>query len=71
MPTNVANQPTKLLTEREAAQRLGLKNSATLAVWRSTGRYALPFVRVGRNIRYSETAVEAFIEANTVGGDGA
>jgi len=41
----------ELLDEKQAAAKLDL-TPGTLSVWRSTGRYALPFVKVGRNVRY-------------------
>jgi excisionase family DNA binding protein len=41
----------RLLTDDEAAKILGV-TPGTLQVWRSTGRYQLPFVKVGRNVRY-------------------
>lgn len=38
----------------------------TLAVWRCTKRYPLPWVRVGRNVMYKTEDVQAFIESRTV-----
>jgi excisionase family DNA binding protein len=55
-----------LLTEVQAAEILGVK-PATLQVWRSTRRYPLPYVKTGRLVRYRQSAIEAFIEARTVG----
>ena len=40
-----------VMTPEQAAEYLGVATQ-TLAVWRSTGRCALPFVKVGRNARY-------------------
>lgn len=40
-----------LLTTPEAATYLGI-SPKTLETWRSTGRQAVPYVRVGRLIRY-------------------
>ena len=54
----------KLLTPQEAAELLGLQEG-TLAVWRSTQRYALPFVKCGRLVRYKASDVRRFIEENT------
>lgn len=54
----------KLLTADEVAEILGV-TSHTLAVWRSTGRYALPYVKSGRLVRYRETDVSGFIERRT------
>ena len=59
----------KLLTSQEVAERLGLKNPRTLAVWRSVKRYSeLAHVKVGRAVRYREEDVESFLRARTVGG---
>ena len=50
----------ELLTPAEAAARLGLK-PGTLAVWRSTNRYPLPYYRSGRLIRYAAADLDAFL----------
>ena len=55
-----------LLTPWETAQRLGLTNPNTLAVWRCTKRYELPYVKIGHSIRYDAADVERFIEKNIV-----
>lgn len=54
-----------LLTEAETAAWLGLKPE-TLATWRSTRRYALAYVRVGRSIRYRRRDIECFLRKRTV-----
>ena len=40
-----------LLTRDEAAAYLGVK-AQTLAVWATTHRYHLPFIKVGNKVRY-------------------
>jgi helix-turn-helix protein len=55
-----------LLTPEQAARRIGLKNPATLAVWRSTKRYRLVYVRSGRLIRYKTSDVDQFINSRRV-----
>lgn len=57
------NHDKKLLTQNEAASLLGVKPH-TLSVWRCTKRYPLPFVRVGRCVRYKFTDIENFISKN-------
>ena len=52
-----------LLSEAEAAVILGLKNAKTLAVWRCTNRYELPYVKYGRTVRYRRKDLDAFIES--------
>lgn len=40
-----------LLDDHAAAAVLDV-SPGTLSVWRSTGRYALPFLKIGRKVRY-------------------
>lgn len=54
----------QLLTEKEAAKFLGLTSSA-LQVWRSTGRYSLPFIKVGSLVRYRESDLFKWLESRT------
>ena len=68
--TKLLNLRRELLTQSEAAERLGLTNPGTLAVWRSTQRYDLPYIRVGRSIRYDAKAIEEFLSRNTEKGGG-
>lgn len=49
-----------LIDTEAAAELLGLAEG-TLSVWRSTGRYNLPFIKVGRRVRYSRKALEAWL----------
>lgn len=58
------NELTQLLTPVEAAQILAI-DPETLNVWRCTQRYDLPYIKVGRLVRYKKTDIEKFIEANT------
>ncbi len=60
----------KLLTTQEVAELLGV-SVATLEVWRCTGRTALPFVKVGRCVRYRLSDVERWLESQTVCQQGA
>ena len=53
-----------LLTEHEAATYLDV-TPGTLSVWRSTGRYKIPFVKVGRNVRYKRNDLEAWLNQRT------
>ncbi|MEJ1372591.1 MAG: helix-turn-helix domain-containing protein [Candidatus Sedimenticola sp. (ex Thyasira tokunagai)] len=50
-----------LIQPGQAASILGL-TPGTLQVWRSTGRYNLPFVKVGGRVMYRKEDVQAFIE---------
>lgn len=53
-----------LINEVQAAAILDT-SIGTLQVWRSTGRYAIPFIKVGRNVRYSRKVLEAWLESRT------
>ncbi|MFC1552196.1 helix-turn-helix domain-containing protein [Candidatus Latescibacterota bacterium] len=54
----------RLLTPDEAAAILGV-SPQTLAVWRTTKRYPLAFVKVGRLIRYRIEDIKLFIDSRT------
>jgi excisionase family DNA binding protein len=54
----------KLHNENEAAELLGCTVSA-LRKWRTLGK-GPAFCRVGRLVRYSETDLSAFLDANRV-----
>jgi hypothetical protein len=53
-----------LLDDIQTAQALKVQPN-TLAVWRSTGRYDLPYVKCGRLVRYRVGDVRAFIAKRT------
>jgi len=65
-PRPILNHPTRfesqLLSRRQAAQYLGVKEQ-TLAIWKCTGRYHLPCVKVGRLVKYRLADLDAFIAA--------
>ena len=55
-----------LLTKEQVSEILGI-SVGTLAVWRTTKRYNLPYVKSGRLIRYREQDVQAFINSRLHG----
>lgn len=57
-------EPSDLLTPDELSQLLGV-SVKTLAVWRYTGRHALPYIRCGASIRYQRQAVAEWLEKRT------
>ncbi|RTL37269.1 MAG: DNA-binding protein [Candidatus Melainabacteria bacterium] len=59
-PYGVGAANSILLTRREAAAYLGVAEQ-TLAVWKCTGRRSLPFVKIGRLVRYRKADLDAFI----------
>jgi excisionase family DNA binding protein len=54
-----------LLTRKQTAEYLGV-TSRTLAVWACTKRYNLPFVKMGRLVKYRIADLDAFITRRTV-----
>lgn len=54
----------ELFSRQEAADFLGT-TVGTLAVWKSTGRYNLKTVKVGRLVKYRYSDLLDFIERNT------
>lgn len=55
--------PDELLSSAAAAKLLGVK-AATLTNWRWSQAVSIPFVRIGRSIRYRKSDLLDFIEAN-------
>lgn len=52
----------------QAAEYLDVKPQ-TLAIWAVTGRYGLPYVKVGRSVRYRQSDLDAWLDRRTVGGE--
>ncbi len=63
---NQTNDP--LFTPQETANYIGV-TVHTLSVWRCVGRYNIPFVKVGRLVKYRKSALDAFLERQTQGGE--
>jgi len=53
-----------LLDAIDAATALDV-SPGTLSVWRCTGRYALPYVKCGRKVRYKVADLRAFLARRT------
>lgn len=64
-----ANRPIvvypELMNREQAARYLGT-TAGTLAVWASTKRYPLPFVKIGSLVRYRKQDLDHFIEQRTM-----
>lgn len=61
--SNINGGLIKLLKPEQVAEILGV-NKQTLAVWRCTKRYPLPYTKSGRLIRYRYDDVMMFIDRN-------
>ena len=53
-----------LLDDISAAAVLEI-TPGTLAVWRCTGRYNLPFIKIGRKVRYRRADLDAWLDTRT------
>ena len=58
------NESVRLITPQRAAELLGL-SIGTLTVWRSVGRYDLPYVKSGSRVMYKAEDIQEFIERRT------
>ena len=57
--------PAALVSPEQAAEFLGT-TTGTLAVWRCNRRYDLPYVKVGKSVRYRQSDLERFVQSRTV-----
>ena len=55
-----------LFTPKETADYIGVTEK-TLAVWRCTKRYNIPFIKVGRLVKYRKSALDGFLDRRTHG----
>jgi predicted site-specific integrase-resolvase len=53
-----------LLTPLQVAEQLGV-TIGTLAVWRSTGTCQIPYLKIGRCVRYKSTDIDTFLKGQT------
>lgn len=60
------DNPDRLMTPNEAADFLGI-DAQTLNNWRTTQRVQVPFLKVGRLVRYRRQDLETYLTKNTHG----
>lgn len=65
-PQTVLSLDIDVLTDTEGASILLKVAAATLIKWRSTGEVRIPFIRIGRQIKYRTKDLKAFIETSTI-----
>lgn len=58
--------PCNLLGNIAAATYLGV-TPRTLEVWRCTKRHAIPYIKVGRLVKYRQADLDTWLTAQTVG----
>jgi predicted DNA-binding transcriptional regulator AlpA len=56
----------KLLDAPRAAEFLGISRN-TLAGWRCSKRYSVPYIKIGRLVRYRQADLVAFLDSHHVG----
>lgn len=61
------NKP-ELLSTPEAADYIGARPHS-LEIWRASVRYRIPFVRVGRLVKYRRADLDAWLASRTVNAD--
>lgn len=57
---------TNLFGNDAAAAYIGV-TPRTLEVWRCTKRHAIPYIKVGRLVKYRRADLDAWLKAQTVG----
>jgi hypothetical protein len=62
------NTPEKLLTSNQAADFLGISHG-TLDVWRCNKRYSIPYIKIGRLVKYKMSDLINFLDDRTRGGE--
>lgn len=56
---------THLLTRREAAQYVG-STEGTLATWACTKAVQIPYLKIGRSVRYRRSDLDAWLATRVV-----
>lgn len=56
---------TDLLTSEEAASYIGV-TPRTMGVWRCVNRHRIPYIKVGRLVKYRPAALDAWLASRTV-----
>jgi len=64
--THPVTAPSLLLGNAAAARHIGVE-PGTLEVWRSTKRYAIPYIKSGRLVKYRRADLDAWLESRTIG----
>ena len=61
----IPNKNAELFNSDQAAAYIGV-SPGTLEVWRCTKRYQIPFIKVGRLVRYRKSELDSFLEQRTI-----
>lgn len=60
-----AIQNNSLLSPKQVSEMIGIAEQ-TLAIWRCTKRYPLPYIKCGRYVRYKYNDVQKFLDERMV-----
>jgi len=60
-------QPQSNLFDNDAAAAYLGVTPRTLEVWRCTKRHQIPYIKVGRLVKYRQTVLDTWLAAQTVG----
>lgn len=66
--TVIKNQSTDPLYSPETTSEYLGVTPATLAVWRCTKRYAIPYLKIGRLVKYRKSDLDAWLSSRTQNG---
>lgn len=61
----ITKSQNNLLDTGPAADYLGV-TPRTLEVWRCVKRHAIPYIKVGRLVKYRQTDLDAWLESRTI-----
>jgi excisionase family DNA binding protein len=61
----IKTKNTELLSTNQASIYIGV-TPGTLKVWRCTKRYQIPFIKVGRLVRYRKSELDSFLDRRTI-----
>ena len=59
----------KFMNQNSAARYLGVE-PRTMANWRSSKKYNIPYVKVGSLVKYRQSDLDDFLESRTMGKEG-
>jgi hypothetical protein len=62
MPQITSSSISELVTPIQVSRSINV-TEGTLQVWRSTGRYDLPYIKIGGKVMYRVSDVNKFIES--------
>ncbi len=68
IPRNISLDDNIIVDTAEAATLICTPEKS-LIKWRSTGEHNIPFIKIGRNVRYRTKDLREWIEARVQGGE--